>query len=157
MEFDLGLAVREDSENPVYYVQYAHARICSLLRALETDGVYRARAADLAACCPAKQEKALIKQIAQYCEVVKLAARDYDPSHINRYLQELAGLLPPVLYRLPHQGRGASGGCRPSQAGGRYPHGAEERPEAHRRGCPREDVRTFEVTQASLRKCADSR
>ena len=39
MEFDLGLAVREDSENPIYYVEYAHARICSLLRALETDGV----------------------------------------------------------------------------------------------------------------------
>ena len=39
MEFDLGLAVREDSENPIYYVEYAHARICSLLRALEEEGV----------------------------------------------------------------------------------------------------------------------
>ena len=38
MEFDLGLAVREDSENPVYYVQYAHARICTLLKALAAEG-----------------------------------------------------------------------------------------------------------------------
>ncbi len=42
MEFDLGLAVREDSENPIYYVEYAHARICSLVRALAADGVDRA-------------------------------------------------------------------------------------------------------------------
>ena len=89
MEFDLGLAVREDSENPVYYVQYAHARICSLLRALETDGVTVPETADLS-LLSGEAEKALIKQIAQYCEEIKLAARDYDPSHINRCLQELA-------------------------------------------------------------------
>ena len=47
MEFDLGLAVREDSENPIYYVEYAHARICSLLRALESDGVSVPEKADL--------------------------------------------------------------------------------------------------------------
>ena len=89
MEFDLGLAVREDSENPIYYVEYAHARICSLLRALETDGVTVPETADLS-LLSGEAEKALIKQIAQYCEEIKLAARDYDPSHINRYLQELA-------------------------------------------------------------------
>ena len=69
----------------------------------------------------------------------------------------VGGLLPPVLYCLPHPGRGTPGGRRPAQAGGRYPHRAEKRSGPHRRGCPREDVRTFEVTQASLRKCADSR
>ena len=89
MEFDLGLAVREDSENPIYYVEYAHARICSLLRALETDGVTVPETADLS-LLSGEAEKALIKQIAQYCEEIKLAARDYDPSHINRCLQELA-------------------------------------------------------------------
>ena len=89
MEFDLGLAVREDSENPIYYVEYAHARICSLLRALETDGVTVPETADLG-LLSGEAEKALIKQIAQYCEEIKLAARDYDPSHINRCLQELA-------------------------------------------------------------------
>ena len=46
MEFDLGLAVREDSENPVYYVQYAYARICTLLKALAAEGFDVPAAAD---------------------------------------------------------------------------------------------------------------
>lgn len=92
MEFDLGLAVREDSENPIYYVEYAHARICSLLRALEEEGVSLPKQADIdAALLSGETEHALIKQLAQYGEIVKLAARDYDPSYLNRYLQELAG------------------------------------------------------------------
>ena len=91
MEFDLGLAVREDSENPVYYVQYAHARICTLLKNLASEGyaVPEARDVDLSVLTD-DTEKALIKQLAQYCVVVRLAARDYDPSFINRYLTELA-------------------------------------------------------------------
>ena len=91
MEFDLGLAVREDSENPIYYVEYAHARICSLMRALAEEGVTVPNQADVdMSILNGETEQALIKQIAQFCEEVKLAARDYDPSHINRYLQELA-------------------------------------------------------------------
>ena len=91
MEFDLGLAVREDSENPIYYVEYAHARICSLLRALAEEGVTVPAQADVGmSILKGETEQALIKQIAQFCEEIKLAARDYDPSHINRYLQELA-------------------------------------------------------------------
>ena len=91
MEFDLGLAVREDSENPIYYVEYAHARICSLLRALAEEGVTVPKQEDVdMSILSGETEQALIKQIAQFCEEVKLAARDYDPSHINRYLQELA-------------------------------------------------------------------
>ncbi|MBR3641193.1 MAG: arginine--tRNA ligase, partial [Oscillibacter sp.] len=90
MEFDLGLAVREDSENPVYYVQYAHARICSLLKTLEEDGVAVPTGGADASLLSLEEERALIKQLAQYCETVSLAARDYDPSHVNRYLQELA-------------------------------------------------------------------
>ncbi len=91
MEFDLGLAVREDSENPIYYVEYAHARICSLLRAMEGEGVTVGRQADVEmSLLSGETEKALIKQLSQFCEEVRLAARDYDPSHINRYLQELA-------------------------------------------------------------------
>ena len=91
MEFDLGLAVREDSENPVYYVQYAYARICTLVKALAAEGytVPAAAEADLSVLI-ADEEKALIKQLAQYPAVVQLAARDYDPSFINRYLVELA-------------------------------------------------------------------
>jgi len=90
MDFDLGLAVREDSENPIYYVEYAHARICSLLRTMAEEGVtVGAEAADMS-LLSGETEKALLKQIAQFCEEIKLAARNYDPSHINRCLQELA-------------------------------------------------------------------
>ena len=92
MEFDLGLAVREDSENPIYYVEYAHARICSLLRALAEEGVSVPAQADVEmSLLSGEAEKALIKQIAQFCEEIRLAARDYDPSNINRCLQDLAG------------------------------------------------------------------
>ena len=92
MDFDLGLAVREDSENPIYYVEYAHARICSLLRAMEAEGVTVAPQSQVdMSLLSGETETALIKQISQFCEEIRLAARDYDPSHINRYLQELAG------------------------------------------------------------------
>ena len=91
LEFDLDLAVREDSENPVYYVQYAHARICTLIQALKEDGhtVPPASAVhfDL---LTTEQERELIKQISALPEEIKLAARDYDPSRINRYVIELA-------------------------------------------------------------------
>ncbi len=92
MDFDLGLAVREDSENPIYYVEYAHARICSLLRNLSAEGHAVPAMADVdAALLNHETELALIKQLALFCEELRLAARDYDPSHINRYLVELAG------------------------------------------------------------------
>ena len=72
-------------------MEYAHARICSLLRALAEEGVTVPQQADVdMSLLSGETEQALIKQIAQFCEEVKLAARDYDPSHINRYLQELA-------------------------------------------------------------------
>ena len=92
VDFDLDLAVREDSENPVYYVQYAHARICSLIARLAEEGetVPTAEALD-AASFTAPEELALVKALAQYPEELHLAARDYDPSRINRYLAALAG------------------------------------------------------------------
>ena len=92
LDFDLDLAVREDSENPVYYVQYAHARICSLTANLAEEG-HRVRPAaevDLS-LLTSEEERALLKNLAQYPEEIKLAARDYDPSRINRYITALAG------------------------------------------------------------------
>ena len=92
LDFDLDLAVRQDSENPVYYVQYAHARICSLTVRLAEEGSAVPAAADMdAALLSAPEELALVKALAQYPEELHLAARDYDPSRINRYLVALAG------------------------------------------------------------------
>ncbi len=92
LDFDLDLAVRQDSDNPVYYVQYAHARICSLLANLAEDGAHVPAAAEMdPALLAAEEERSLVKTLAQYPEEIRLAARDYDPSRINRYLTTLAG------------------------------------------------------------------
>ena len=91
LEFDLDLAVRQDSENPVYYVQYAHARICSLIAALAAEGHTVPKMADIDAnLLSTEQEIDLIKQISVLPEEIRLAARDYDPSRMNRYVIELA-------------------------------------------------------------------
>ena len=89
VEFDLELAIRQDSENPVYYVQYAHARICTMLAALEAEGHTVPDSADVS-LLSSEPERELIKQLAALPEEIKLAARDYDPSRINRYVTELA-------------------------------------------------------------------
>ena len=91
VEFDLDLAVRQDSENPVYYVQYAHARICTMIAALAEDG-HTALSPDKidATLLSTEQEKELIKQLAALPEEIRLAARDYDPSRMNKYVTELA-------------------------------------------------------------------
>lgn len=91
LEFDLGLAVRQDSENPVYYVQYAHARICSLIATLAADGNNVKPMTDInIEKLAAPEERELIKQLSLLPEEIRLAARDYDPSRINRYVCELA-------------------------------------------------------------------
>jgi len=91
LEFDLDLAIRQDSENPVYYVQYAHARICTLISAMAEEGnkVPMTGIID-ASLLNTEQERELIKQLAMFTEEIRLAARDYDPSRINRYVTELA-------------------------------------------------------------------
>jgi len=92
LDFDLDLAVRQDSENPVYYVQYAHARICSLIANLAAEGEGVKKAADVdAAVFADPAERALIKALSQLPDEIHLAAKGYDPSRINRYLVSLAG------------------------------------------------------------------
>ena len=92
VDFDLGLAVREDSENPVYYVQYAHARICTLIQRLADEGCPVPAAKDIdAGVLATEEEKNLIRALARLPDEIHTAARDYDPSRINRYLIELAG------------------------------------------------------------------
>ena len=91
LDFDLDLAVRQDSENPVYYVQYAHARICSLLNTMAEEGYAVPKVSEIdVSLLDTEQERELTKQISALPEEIKLAARDYDPSRINRYVIELA-------------------------------------------------------------------
>ena len=91
MDFDLGLAVREDSENPVYYVQYAHARICSVIRNLAEAGhaVPVPESID-SAVLATSQERELVKQLAGLPDELLHSADALDPSRINRYATELA-------------------------------------------------------------------
>ena len=92
LDFDLDLAVRQDSDNPVYYVQYAHARICSLIANLAAEGVQVPACVDMdAALLSTEEERGLIKTLAQYPNEIAQAAQHYDPSRINRYLTGLAG------------------------------------------------------------------
>jgi len=89
--FDLELAQRQDNENPVYYVQYAHARICTLIANLAAEGhAVPAEANFDQSLLNTEAEHELIKQLALLPEEIRLAARDYDPSRINKYVTELA-------------------------------------------------------------------
>ena len=91
LEFDLDLAKSKTSENPVFYVQYAHARICSVLRLLESEGVKLKNAEDINfSLLSAEEEKELIDKLAAYPEELAAAAEHYDPSRLTRYAVELA-------------------------------------------------------------------
>ena len=93
MDFDLDLAKKQDSQNPVYYVQYAHARICSILKNLEKENI------KIRNCSPEKllllssgEEKELINHLSKYTSEIIDAAKYYDPAKITRYVIELATL-----------------------------------------------------------------
>jgi len=92
-EFDLDLAVEQSSKNPVYYVQYAHARICSILRNLEEDGtVPQSMTAEQLCILDKPEEIELIRHIASLPNTIDAAAKEYDPAKITRYSLELAAL-----------------------------------------------------------------
>ena len=90
MDFDLDLAKTQSSDNPVYYVQYAHARICSVFRQLAEKGI----AVDLSEADPQllieTREADLLQKLSRYPEVVESAARSYEPHQVAYYLRELA-------------------------------------------------------------------
>ena len=93
MDFDLDLAVKQSSQNPVYYCQYAHARICSILAKLSLEGKKVCE-------CSKKQlerltepeERALIAHLASLPSVIVLAAKNYDPAKVTQYATQLATL-----------------------------------------------------------------
>lgn len=92
MDFDLDLAVKEDSDNPVYYVQYAHARICSILKKLTAEGIgYEGHLAWAGVQFTEPAELDLIRAVSAFPTEIVTSAKNYDPARITRYVIELAG------------------------------------------------------------------
>jgi arginyl-tRNA synthetase len=93
MDFDLELAKSESKDNPVYYIQYAHARVCSVLRKLERDGIAWDRAAGLEALerLESETEKELAVQLGKYPQTLQHAALNFEPHLLANYLRDLAG------------------------------------------------------------------
>ena len=91
IDFDLDQAVKTDNDNPVYYVQYAHARICSILKKMESEGVSFAGAEQVdATLLTEPSEMDLIRMLAAFPQEIVMAAEKYDPSRINRFVIDLA-------------------------------------------------------------------
>jgi arginyl-tRNA synthetase len=89
LDFDLDLALKQSDENPVYYVQYAHARIKSIIRKAQEKGIEYSNsfAKDI---IKEKEEITLVKIILRFTEVLEDAARNYEPYILTYYLIELA-------------------------------------------------------------------
>lgn len=93
MDFDLDLAVEQSSQNPVYYCQYAHARICSIIKKLESEGkTVRECTIPELTLLSANEEKELIKHLSALTDEIILSAKNYDPAKITRYAVDLATL-----------------------------------------------------------------
>ena len=92
-DFDLELAAKQSSENPVYYVQYAHARICSIIKKAQEQGVQlRTPNDDELALLNSKEEKDLIRHLSALTDEIVASAKAYDPAKITHYVIELATL-----------------------------------------------------------------
>ncbi len=93
IEFDLDLAVAQDNQNPVYYVQYAHARICSIVKALAAEGIEPRECTDEELqLLTAPEEKELIDHLAAYTQEIISSAKSCDPTKITKYVTQLATL-----------------------------------------------------------------
>lgn len=90
-DFDLDLAVSQTSQNPVYYVQYAHARICSVLKKMNEEGI-EVKCLDKAALSvlTVPEEQEMIKHLATLPNVINEAAKAYDPAKVTKYVIDLA-------------------------------------------------------------------
>ncbi len=92
-DFDLDLAAQETSQNPVYYVQYAHARICSILKKAQSEGiVLRTPADDELNMLNSEEELQLIRHLSSLTDEIVAAAKAYDPAKITHFVIELATL-----------------------------------------------------------------
>jgi arginyl-tRNA synthetase len=89
--FDIDLALSKSEENPVYYVQYAHARVCSVLRQVQERGLTVDTSAPNVARLIEPQETALIRRLVEFPELLQNAARDFEPHQLAHYLRDVAG------------------------------------------------------------------
>jgi arginyl-tRNA synthetase len=93
LDFDLSLAVEKSNDNPVYYVQYAHARICNMLKVIENEGV---KVPDVGSVdlklLDKDEELELMKKLAEYPEEIRISAQTLEPSRLTRYVLDLAAL-----------------------------------------------------------------
>ena len=92
MDFDLDLAKSESKDNPVYYIQYAHARVCSVLRKLESEGMSWDQSAGLAALerLDTEAERDLVTALGKYPETLQNSAHNFEPHVLANYLRDLA-------------------------------------------------------------------
>ncbi len=98
LNFDLDLAKKQTSENPVFYVQYVHARICSIFRQAQEKGMAVPDISALAGVMsqrPEEEERRLLIKMAWFQETLEACARDLSPHHLTAYLLEFAGLFHP--------------------------------------------------------------
>lgn len=92
-DFDLDLAAQETSQNPVYYVQYAHARICSILKKAKADGIELREPTDKELdMLNSEEERELIRHLSSLTDEIVAAAKAYDPAKITHFVIELATL-----------------------------------------------------------------
>ena len=93
MDFDLDLAIEQSSQNPVFYVQYAHARICSILNKLAGEGIVPKECTlEKLALLNTSEERELIRHLSSLTATIISAAKNYDPARMTRYVLDLAGL-----------------------------------------------------------------
>lgn len=93
LDFDLEVAKRQSNENPVYYVQYAHARICSIIKMAAERNIKLPSFIDIdPSLLKEPEELALIKMMSRYPEMIEGAVRSLEPHRITFYLNEIAGI-----------------------------------------------------------------
>ncbi|MHB8481115.1 MAG: arginine--tRNA ligase [Nitrospiria bacterium] len=99
LDFDLELAKKQSNENPVYYIQYAHARICSVLRNAEEKNIDLSDREVTLSLLTLPQETALMKHLAYYPMLIEECAEAMEPHRVSFYIQDLAGLLHQYYYK----------------------------------------------------------
>lgn len=93
LDFDMDLAVKQSNENPVYYVQYAHARICSMLRLIESEGIKVPPVSDVdLTLLSTPEELELIRKLSEYPDEIRISAQTLEPSRLTRYVTDVASL-----------------------------------------------------------------